>query len=434
MLIADRLSHNVPAMYIKGTYMPYRLLCFNRTNMKPYFHNRYHLFLSWSLLILFSPLSLSAQNASPLESAVIEIFEQSCATAGCHSAPIAQLNLDLSREQFYSGLVDEPSVSQPNMKRVDPGNPEGSYLLKKIRGDEDIVGLPMPMTGDRLSSEQIQTISDWITELGPVDVARKEAAPAPQAIPFNGWKIVNLPTNRMIPKGNFLFLISHRFNPRISDGYDALFGLDGSGIIFLNLGYAISDDLLINLGRSNADDDVEFYAKYKIADQNLEGGWPVSVGIQSSINWLSEKQAGQKRLRGEVLKFATQVMITRNVNDDFGVGLVPGILFNPSPQEDSEDPMLTVGVGGRWHFYRNFSLTAEWVPIVSGFTRTQTFGNQNRFDSWGAGLEIATGGHVFQILVSNSVGLATDQYLRGGDLDIQEGDVRLGFNIFRILN
>jgi hypothetical protein len=37
-------------------------------------------------------------------------------------------------------------------------------------------------------------------------------------------------------------------------------------------------------------------------------------------------------------------------------------------------------------------------------------------------------------VVTNSVGLTSDQYLRGGDLDLSEGDMRLGFNIFRVLN
>ena len=422
-------------MYIKLIYLPYRFLCFNRNIMIPHASLATKILLTVALTFCwFEPELLAQDTPSSLENAVIEIFEQTCAQAGCHAAPIPQQSLDLSRDQFYAGLVDEPSVGNPDMKRVDPGNPEGSYILKKLRGDADIVGMPMPLIGDRLSSDQIATIEAWIEELGPVDTARKESAPAAKPLPFSGWKMVNLPTNRMIPANNFLFLIGHRFNPRLKDGYDAFFGLDGSGIIFLNLAYAFSDNFLVNLGRSNADDDVELHAKYRIHEQDSQGGWPISLGIQTSLNWLSEKQAGQNRLRGEVLKFTTQLMITRAITEDLGVGVVPGILFNPSTTESDEDALLTIGVGGRWRFYRNFSITAEWVPIVSGFTRTATFGNQNRFDSWGAGLEIATGGHVFQILLSNSVGLTTDQYLRGGDLDIQEGDVRLGFNIFRILN
>ena len=136
----------------------------------------------------------------------------------------------------------------------------------------------------------------------------------------------------------------------------------------------------------------------------------------------------------EPIKFTGQVSVTRDFNRKVGLAVVPGILINPDERTQGEDPMLTVGLGGRWRFYRSFSLVGEWVPIVSGFTRTTTFGNEIRFDSWGGGLEIATGGHVFQIVLSNTVGLTSDQYLRGGDLDLRDGDVRLGFNIFRILN
>jgi hypothetical protein len=74
------------------------------------------------------------------------------------------------------------------------------------------------------------------------------------------------------------------------------------------------------------------------------------------------------------------------------------------------------------------------VPIAGGYIRTSTFGNDIRFDRWGGGLVLRTRGRVFQIVVSNTVGLTTDQYMRGGDLDPEEGDMRLGFNIFRVLN
>lgn len=368
-----------------------------------------------------------------IEAEVAALFERTCARAGCHAAPVPQMNLDLSQPQFYASLVGEASMEKPEELRVDPGNPESSYLMKKLRGEPGIVGLQMPMIGDKLTEEEMDLVASWISGLGAVDEDRKAAAPAPPVTPFNGWKMVNLPTNRMVPEGNVLFLIGHRFNPRIQDGYDALFGLDGSGIILLNLGYAFSDNFLVNLARSNADDDVELNAKYRIGRQAPDG-WPLSVGVQTSLNWFTEKRPGEKRLRSEALKLSGQLILTRALTQDLSIGVVPGVLFNPDILQDGEDPHLTVGLGGRWRFYRNFSLVAEWVPIVSGFSRTTTFGNANRFDSWGTAFEIATGGHVFQILFTNSVGLATDQYLRGGDLDIQEGDIRLGFNIFRILN
>ena len=173
-------------------------------------------------------------------------------------------------------------------------------------------------------------------------------------------------------------------------------------------------------------------ARYLFARQR-PGSWPFSVGAAGAVNWFTEEPAGVSRFRGEALKLSTQLVLTRAFGDRGGAALVPGLLLNPSAEEDGEPPLVTLGLGGRVRVYGNVALVAEWVPIVAGYARTRTFGNDNRFDSWSGGLEIATAGHVFQIVGSNSVGLATDQYLRGGDLDIREPAFRLGFNIFRVL-
>lgn len=388
-----------------------------------------------SLVWVFACLFILSDTAigQEVDAQVADLFAKSCARSGCHAGPVAQMGMNLTPEQFYASTVNEPSRERPEIMRVHPGQPELSYLLMKVKGEQGIIGSPMPLVGDRLSEEEIQVLEDWITGLEEVDEARKQEQPT-LAYPFDGWKMVNLPTTRTVDRGSWFFLISHRFVPKLSTGYETFFGLDGSGVIFLSLGYAITDDLLINLGRSNANDNVELQARYRFMQQDVQKRTPVGLAAQASINWITEKQEGKDVFRGEAFKFTAQVPVTRQLTEGVGVGLVPGILFNPDENKDGESPLITIGLGGRWRFHRNLSIVAEWVPIVSGYTETFTVGQFNRFDSWGGGLEIATGGHVFQIIVTNSVGLATDHYLRGGDLDIREGEMRLGFNIFRILN
>ena len=370
-------------------------------------------------------------STDELEARVSSLFAQSCALSGCHAGPTPQMGMDLSPARFFGATVGQPSTERPDLLRVHPGRPDSSYLVMKVRGAEGIVGTQMPFTGDKLTPEEIATIEAWIERLASDDLSQRTDVP-PEAYPFVGWKVVNLPTNRTVERGSLLFLIGHRFNPEIGDGYDAFFGLDGSSIIFLNLGYAISDQLFVNLGRSNADDDVELSLKARFARQQ-SGGWPLSVGAQGSLNWFSGDVPGGSRFRREALKLSTQLILTRALGTRAGVAVVPGLLLNPASAEEGEGPLLTLGLGSRVNVHGNLSLVGEWVPIVGGYARTATFGNDNRFDSWAGGLEIATPGHVFQIIVSNSVGLATDQYLRGGDLDIRDPALRLGFNIFRVL-
>ena len=367
-------------------------------------------------------------SVEELESRVADLFERSCARVGCHAGPVPQQGMDLSREKFYALIVDEPSREMPALKRVHPGQPEISYLVMKVKGAPGIKGVQMPLIGDKLTEEEINTIETWISKIDEVDQARKVVEPE-VAYPFLSWKVVNLPTTRTLAADNFFFLIGHRFVPPVNTGYDGFYGLDGSGIIFLNFGYAPTDNLLVVLGRSNAADDVELQTRYQITPQRLQGGSPIGIGVQGSVNWITEGE--------DAFKFTAQTSFTRKFGESLGVAFVPGILFNPAEETDGEDPLITLGMGGRWNFWRNISLVAEWVPIVSGYTETFTVGNFNRFDSWGGAIEVATGGHVFQIVISNTVGLTSDQYLRGGDLDIKDffdGEFRLGFNIFRVLD
>ncbi len=368
------------------------------------------------------------------EARVVALFSRSCAQPGCHAAPIPQQDMNLDADHFYAATVGVPSKERPDLLRVDPGHPERSYLMMKVTGDPGITGVQMPLTGEKLTPEEVQTLEAWIKGIEAVDEARVQAAPPPEPLPFAGWQAVNTPTTRMVDKGSILFRISHRFNPRINDGYDALYGLDGSGIIFLSLGYAVSDDLLLTLGRSNAADDVEFQTKYRLARQGRDGGSPVAVAAQGALNWISENPSRGDRYNRSNFKFTGQVALARELSDGVGISVVPGITLNPSHEANGDDALVTLGLSGRWRVHGNMSLVAEWVPILTGYVRTTTFGNVNRFDSWGSGLEIATGGHVFQIVVTNSVGIASDQYLNGGDLDLGDGDMRLGFNIYRILN
>src|SRR5690606_27019823 len=129
--------------------------------------------------------------------------------------------------------------------------------------------------------------------------------------------------------------------------------------------------------------------------------WPLSAGLQATVNWVTEARGGERLPAEDALKLAGQLSLTRQLADGVGVAVVPGVLVNPAEDTSGEPLLVTVGLAGRWRFAGNLSVVAEWVPIVAGYTRTATFGNDNRFDTWGSGLEIATGGHVFQIVLTN---------------------------------
>jgi hypothetical protein len=90
-----------------------------------------------------------------------DFFTPTCALGGCHSQASASAGLVLTADQSFDNLVNAPST-QSNINRVTPGDPENSYLVRKLRGDAGISGSRMPAGGPFLSDAQIQRFVDWI--------------------------------------------------------------------------------------------------------------------------------------------------------------------------------------------------------------------------------------------------------------------------------
>ncbi len=97
------------------------------------------------------------------------VFTPTCAVAGCHLGPGAQQDMDLSEGLAHSSLVGIASTEILLLRRVKPGDPEGSYLIHKLEGRPGIVGDRMPLGGPFLTLEEIGVIREWILAGAPAD-------------------------------------------------------------------------------------------------------------------------------------------------------------------------------------------------------------------------------------------------------------------------
>jgi len=82
----------------------------------------------------------------------------------CHTGANPPQGLILNTAATYDQLVDEPSVQMPTLLRVEPGNPDNSYLIRKLEGGPNIAGAQMPRGGPPLSQETIDDVRAWITD------------------------------------------------------------------------------------------------------------------------------------------------------------------------------------------------------------------------------------------------------------------------------
>lgn len=381
-----------------------------------------------------------------LENAVLDIFDSKCAFAGCHTGANAPQNLDLTEAAFKANLVKVKSASVPQFLRVQPGDAANSYLIKKVKG-VGIKGDRMPRGSQPLSPGEIATLEKWINAM-PADV-EVEAPQRKYAQAFYGWSLANIPTAETLDKGAFLYRIAHRFRSNVDTGFDNLFGLDGGAFMMTQLAFPLTNNLNLSFARQGLNATFEIGAKWRFLRERTDGSMPVSAALYTGVDWATVKglpdpanpTATLSRTAGERFAFFAQLPVTRSLGNHLSVMAVPGILLNGNVTVKSEDPLFTLGLGGKVAFNQKYAFFAETVPILSGDATAATIngprteGTNLVFnDTFVAGFEMKAGGHVFHIFVSNSAGNSTNQYLSGGDLDFGDGDMRIGFNIYRLLN
>lgn len=126
------------------------------------------------LLIFVAVLFFGCEHADPLEPAGLEptlesiqtnIFNTSCALSNCHAGQNAPMQLNLSEGAARANLVGVESREVPSLLRVDPGNPDDSYIVIKIEGtDPRLQGARMPLNMPALDAEEIAVVREWIAE------------------------------------------------------------------------------------------------------------------------------------------------------------------------------------------------------------------------------------------------------------------------------
>ncbi len=97
-----------------------------------------------------------------------EVFTPSCALSNCHKGTSAKAALNLEPGKSFGNTVGVPSI-QSSLFRINPGQPDASFLISKIRGDGEILGNRMPPGGPYLSTTETKLVVDWVRRGAPND-------------------------------------------------------------------------------------------------------------------------------------------------------------------------------------------------------------------------------------------------------------------------
>lgn len=244
---------------------------------------------------------------------------------------------------------------------------------------------------------------------------------------FNGTRILNGHAVETREKGVLEFLIQHRFG-RLNSGSYNLFGLDESNIR-IGLEYAISDDLSVAIGRSSFEKVYDGYIKYRFLRQKSDkAGSPLSLTFFGSITkkTLKDYDPNNKPTSKQRLAYTSQVLIARKISPSFSLQLSPTYIhFNKVPSGDDPNDFTALGIGFRLKLSNHMSLNTEYFY---GFNEFKSMDTEN---SLAIGFDIETGGHVFQLIFSNSRAMIEKGFITETTGEFFSGDIHFGFNISR---
>lgn len=256
------------------------------------------------------------------------------------------------------------------------------------------------------------------------------AKPMPVHGTFKGVYLINLQTNETIAKGALNFEIQHRFGQLNSGAYN-FFGLDNA-TLRLGLDYGITDRLTVGIGRSSYLKTFDGFLKYRLLEQKegAKGGSPISITLLGDISNFTEQEPTETFLNANYrTSYVTQAIITRKFKA-FSLELVPSyIRANLVQSPADKNDMFAVSGAARVKLTKRMSLDGEYNYLLPNQVVSSTVHNSLSF-AW----EMETGGHVFQLVFSNSQSMIPNQFLTQTSGRWQDGAIYFGFNIARNFN
>lgn len=241
---------------------------------------------------------------------------------------------------------------------------------------------------------------------------------------FKGLKIVNFESTKLVAKKEFTFVVAHRFGS-LENGLETFFGLDDA-VTRLNFIYGINDAINISVSRSSFQKIYESAIKYRLTRQS--DNFPFTIVGYNSIlvNTALDKNNYPKLEFNDRLGYTTQILIARKVSDKLSLELAPTVFHDNFVLDNNQDnTQYALGMGTRYKLGKRWSLNADYGWHLN---RSSTSPFKNPLS---IGIDLETGGHVFQMHFTNSQAMNTNGFLGQATGDWSDGDIYFGFNLSR---
>jgi len=243
---------------------------------------------------------------------------------------------------------------------------------------------------------------------------------------FKGLQICNMQSTKLTDKGEWYVLISHRFGD-LTEGLDNFFGLDDA---YTKLGaiYGVTNWLSIGASRQTNNKIYELTAKYRLKNQETDG-FPVTIvgynTMDINTNLSTDIYPGLESYNR--LAYSTQLLISRKFTEKISAELAPIYIHKNLFDETTErEDQFVLGIGARYKFTKRLSMNLEYAPRINAPENTVYH------DLLSVGLDIDTGGHIFQLVFSNCQTLNDVYVFSNATGKWNGGSLYFGFNLYRV--
>ena len=241
---------------------------------------------------------------------------------------------------------------------------------------------------------------------------------------FKGLKIINFESTKLVAKGGFYFVVSHRFGS-VKNGFKNFFGLD-EAVTHLNFIYGLTENINISASRSSNQKIYEVASKFRLINQCQSFPFTV-VGYTSVLANTAPSTDNLPKLEfSHRLSYVAQLLISRKVNEKLSLQVSPTFFHdNYVVNDDQENSQYALVFGGRYKLGKRWSFNLEYSAHLNR-AKNSLYNNPLSI-----GFDLETGGHVFQLHFTNSQFMNANTALGNSTGDWTDGDFYFGFNISR---
>lgn len=245
---------------------------------------------------------------------------------------------------------------------------------------------------------------------------------------FKTSRLINGHSIENTQKGVMDLKISHRFGT-INGGAYEFFGLDNASMR-LGFDFGITPRLMVGFGRSTFEKQYDAFVKYKFLRQSTgKRNMPVSLAFMtaSMVTTLKWSDPSRPNYFSSRLQYAHQLIVARKFSESTSIQIMPTLVhYNIVKYIADPNDIIAIGIGGRQKISPRVSINAEYYYQLPAY---KIPGSVN---SLSVGFDIETGGHVFQLHMTNSKGMTERTFISETNGKWSKGDILFGFNVSRV--